>query len=147
MPVAVKPLSYADLTGFLGGLLTAAGLSQPQDFPAFYEGPYIVEMPNRICTLTLQSGAGYAIEGAADMPQFQVRIRSEQSLQATAETDAFLLDQLIFQARYPTKLASGMNLSFCGRIGGAPAPLGPPDQAYRFDYTCNYQAVVGVRNV
>lgn len=138
---AVTPLSFDDITVWLKSLLSEKELSK---FPEFREGPYIHETPDRLCTLTLSSGAGYAMEGAADQPQFQIRVRSDQNKQQTASYDINLLDMRIFQARFPTKLASGMNLLLVSRVGGSPAPLGPPDAAYRYDYTGNYAATVGV---
>ena len=141
MVTVVQPLSYDDLSDWLKQLILGAEI---ENFPPFFQGPYIQELPNRICTLTLQPGSGYAMEGAADQPHFQVRIRSDQLAQGVAEKDAFTLDKLIFAAKFPTKLSSGMNLLLVARFGGAPATLGPPDSAQRFDYICNYNAVVGV---
>jgi hypothetical protein len=152
MVLAVTPLTYNDVKTFLQGLLTANG-TKLESFPTFSEGPYILELPNQICTITLVSGGGYLMEGASDTPQFQVRIRSDQGAPGTSDVqtvvaaNAALLDKLIFQAQYPTKLASGMNLLLASRVGGAPAPLGLPDATYRFDYTCSYYAVIGVSNV
>jgi hypothetical protein len=140
MSTAVQPLSYTDIQTWLSSLIPE---EQAKNFPPFFQGPYIIESPDRICTITLMSGAGYSMEGAADEPQFQIRIRSDQNKQSTAESDSYLLDMLIFQQRPPIKLVSGMNLLLVTRVGGAPAPLGPPDGAYRFDYVCNYSATVG----
>lgn len=150
MTVAVTPLSYDDIQTWLSGLVTAAEID---GFPQFNEGPYIPELPNQLCTITLTPGAGYQMEGAADQPQFQIRFRSDQGAssapgrnpaQSVTETNAFALDKLIFTAALPTKLKSGMNLLLVARVGGAPSTLGPPDASYRFDYVCNYYAVVGV---
>lgn len=149
----VTPLSYDDIQSWLSGLLVVEGIT---GFPPFNEGPFIPETPNKLCTITLAPGAGYQMEGAADQPQFQLRFRSDQGgssspgknpVQADIEQFAFTLDKLILQqsiSGFPTKLPSGMNLLLVARVGGAPASLGPPDSAYRFDYVCNYYAVVGV---
>lgn len=150
MVTAVTPLSYDDIQGWLSGLITAAGIT---GFPPFNEGPFIPETPNQLCTVTLSPGAGYQMEGAADQPHFQLRYRSDQGassspgrnpVQAAVESNAFALDKLIFQANFPAVLLSGMRLLLVSRVGGAPATLGPPDAAYRFEYVCNYYAVVGV---
>lgn len=144
MPLMPPPpqLTYSDLSTWLQGLLTAASVSQ---FPDFNEGPYIPEMPNELCSITLTGGTGYQLEGGADAPTFQVRVRSEQSNQSSAEQQSLLLDQLIFLAQYPTALASGLKLLLVSRVGGGPASIGPPDDAYRFDYVCNYYAIVGAQ--
>lgn len=145
MPLMPAPpeLTYEDLSAWLQGLLTAAGTQIASAFPAFNEGPYIPEMPNELCSITLTGGTGFQMEGAADAPTFQVRIRSEQNNQVTAKLQSNVLDKLIFQAHFPTTLASGLFLLLVSRVGGAPASIGPPDDAYRFDYVCNYYAVVG----
>lgn len=146
MPLMAAPpqLTYADLSTWLTGLLELAPVNPiTQNFPNFNEGPYIPEMPNELCSITLTGGTGFQMEGAADAPTFQVRVRSDQNNQGTAEQQSLLLDQLIFQAQFPTTLTSGFKLLLVSRVGGAPASIGPPDDAYRFDYVCNYYAIVG----
>jgi hypothetical protein len=112
-------------------------------FPTFNEGPYIPEMPDELLSITITGGTGFQMEGAADAPTFQIRIRSGQNNQSSARSQANVLDGLIFQAAFPTRLASGANLSLVSRVGGAPDSIGPPDDAYRYDYVCNYYAIVG----
>ncbi len=136
-------LTYSDLSTWLQSLVNAAGSQVSSAFPGLNEGPYIPDMPNELCTVTLTGGTGFQLEGAADAPTFQVRIRSDQQAQTSAETNANTLDKLIFQAQFPTVLASGLNLLLVSRIGGAPASIGPPDDAYRYDYVGNYYAIVG----
>lgn len=145
MPVMPPPpqLVFADLSSWLQGLVTAAGTQIASSFPEFNEGPYIPEMPDELCSITLTGGTGYQMEGAADAPTFQIRIRSPQNNQSPAEQHANLLDKLIFEAKFPTSLASGLQLLLVSRVGGAPASIGPPDDAYRFDYVCNYYAIIG----
>lgn len=145
MPLMPAPpqILYSDLQTWLQSLLAAAGTLVTSGFPDFNEGPYIPEMPDELCTITLTGGTGWQMEGAADGPTFQVRVRSQQNAQGTAEQQSLLLDKLIFMAQYPTALASGLKLLLVSRVGGGPASIGPPDDAYRFDYVCNYYAIVG----
>ena len=145
MPLTPAPplLLFSDLQDWVQSLLTAAGPLVSSAFPSINEGPYIPEMPDELCTFTLTGGTGFQMEGAADAPTFQARFRSQQNDQSTAETQARTLDGLIFQAQYPTVLTSGQKLLLVSRVGGAPASIGPPDDSYRFDYVCNYYAIVG----
>ena len=145
MPLIPAPpqLVFSDLKTWIEDLLAAAGTLTTSDFPHLHEGPYIIEMPDELCSITLTGGTGWMMEGAADAPTFQIRVRSAQNNQRTAETNSLLLDKLIFLAQFPTKLASGLNLLLVSRVGGGPAAIGPPDDAYRFDYVCNYYAIVG----
>lgn len=145
MPLVPPPaeLTYEDLSAWLQQILNLAGTQVASAFPEFNEGPYIPEMPDELCTLTLTGGVGFQMEGAADQLTFQVRIRSQQNNQSTARDQANVLDKLIFQAAYPTVLSSGLKLLLVSRTGGAPASIGPPDDAYRFDYVGNYYAIVG----
>ncbi|HEV2172916.1 MAG TPA: hypothetical protein VGR71_05080 [Nitrospira sp.] len=145
MPLMPPPpqLTFADLSTWLQGIVDAAGTIVSSTFPHIREGPYIPDMPDELCTITLTGGTGFQMEGAADAPTFQARIRSQQQQQDTAEQQANVLDKLIFNAQFPATLASGLKLLLVSRIGGAPSSIGPPDDAYRFDYVCNYYAIVG----
>ena len=142
-PQPPAPLSYDDVSKWITGLLNASGLLVTMPFPTFNEGPYIPEMPDELLSITITGGTGFQMEGAADAPTFQIRIRSGQNNQSSARSQANVLDGLIFQAAFPTRLASGANLSLVSRVGGAPDSIGPPDDAYRYDYVCNYYAIVG----
>jgi hypothetical protein len=145
VPGPPPQLTYADLSSWLQGLVAAAGAQVAESFPTFNQGPYVLDMPDSLCTVTLTAGTGFQMEGAADGPTFQIRIRSEQENQQNGELNANLLDSLIFQAQFPTLLPSGYKLLLVSRVGGAPASLGPPDDAYRYDYVCNYYAIVGAK--
>jgi hypothetical protein len=134
---------WADLSAWLRSQLTAAGTQIASAFPDFNEGPYIPEMPDELCTVTITSGIGFQMDGAADQYSFQVRIRSQQNDQSSAESQILTLDRLIFQSKFPTVLDTGSRLLLVARSGGPPSSIGPPDDSYRFDYTCNYYAIVG----
>src|SRR4051794_16289128 len=101
-PIQAPPqLRWSDLAAWLQGLITSAGTQVSSAFPQFNEGPYIPEMPDELCTVSLTGGIGFQMEGAADQSTFQIRIRSAQNDQSTAGEQASVIDQLIFQARFP----------------------------------------------
>lgn len=135
------PLTFDDLSTWLSVLAQGAGVSLPANIN---EGPYVPDMPNKLITITQMSGTGFQNEGALDGPSFQLRVRSAQNDQTSAETLANALDKLIFDQLFPQRLKSGTPLLLVSRIGGAPAIMGPPDDAFRYDYVCNYYAMVGV---
>jgi Bacteriophage minor capsid protein len=112
------------------------------DIDRLNQGPFIPSMPDRLITVTMLPGAGYDTdEGALDQPTFQIRCRSAQGDQTSAESDAFEIDKKIFGAPFPA-LVDGVRIVLVTRLAGAPAPLGPPDDGDRFDYVCTYRAVV-----
>jgi hypothetical protein len=112
------------------------------EWPEFREGPYIHEMPDRLVTVTLLPGPGLSFEGLADQPAFQVRVRSKQNYQIDAETVSLSIDRAIFSQHFP-QVFQGVNLMLVTRSAGQPAPLGPPDDAFRYDYVCTYRTVIG----
>ena len=128
------PLTYSTLADWLVSL----GVDQT----VLNQGPFIPKMPDELTTLTLLPGLGYTTEGALDNPSFQVRCRSGQNDQQSAEAAAFDIDSRIFRAQYPITV-DGVRIVVVDRLGGAPAPLGPPDDAERIDYVCTYRAVIG----
>jgi len=143
-------LTVGTLVDWLASLSTLPP-TPPISWPAIMMGPYIHEMPDRLITVTLLPGLGYAMEGAVDQPTFQVRVRSDQNNQASGEILAQDIDFRILNAKFPVTLNFANDLvsidtkvSLVTRAAGSPAPLGPPDQAFRYDYTCTYRAVIGV---
>ena len=113
-----------------------------------YAGPHIPKMPDRIAIITAVPGVGYLYEGAADQIGFQTRIRGMGSPDdhvsySDAETLAFALDSLIFSAAFPV-IVDGQVIVRAFRLGGQPAPMSPaPDDADRYEFSCNYVAIVG----
>lgn len=106
-------------------------------------GPYVPDMPDRICVITATPGPGYLLEGAADAGAFQARVRGPQDDPAAAEAAAFLLDRLIKNARFPVTV-NGQVLVHVHRLAGQPAFLtGPSDDGNRFELTCQYIAIAG----
>lgn len=114
-----------------------------------FPGPYVQKMPDRIVTITTTTGPGFVFEGAADAVGFQARVRgvpSPNDLQsyADAESLAFLLDSLVFNAMFPVTV-DGRVFVKAFRSGSQPSPLSPsPDDADRYEFICNYILIVGV---
>lgn len=123
--------------------------SQDKEGVPFYPGPYIPKSPDRVVIVTAMPGVGFALEGNADWAAFQARIRGMQSPNEAqsytdAESLAFQLDSLIFNAAFPV-VVNGQTLVKVYRAGGQPAPLGAgPDDADRYEFTASYAALVGV---
>jgi hypothetical protein len=121
-------------------------------WPPLRSGPYINEMPDKLITLTMLPGLGFAAEGALDQPSFQVRCRGDQNDQSSAENIAFQIDDAIFNAQYPVSSVDfsndydpPLNIVLVTRLSGAPAPLGPPEEpSFRYEYVCTYRCVIGV---
>ncbi len=127
--------------------LTGLGWDTDQERGApLVPGPYVLEEPDRLVTLTAVPGPGYIIEGAADASAFQARVRGPQDDPGEAERLAYALDSLIFSAPFPVTLTDGTVLIHVHRLGSAPTPLAPgPDDGLRFELTCTYLAYAGTR--
>ena len=115
-----------------------------QPWPDIVSGPFIRDMPDRLVSITLLPGLGYAMEGSVDQPSFQVRARGDQSDQGDAETIAMDIDTAIFVQHFPQVFAD-TNFLLVTRLAGMPAPLGPPVQndGMRLEYVCTYRTVIG----
>lgn len=107
-------------------------------------GPYIPRSPDKMVIITGGDGPGFILDGAADASNFQVRLRGPQNDQFTASSQAALLDAMIFSALFPAMI-DGVSIVHIHRVGSGPSPLGGgPDDAYRYEYTCNYLMITGV---
>jgi hypothetical protein len=111
-------------------------------WPPFMEGPYIHDMPDRVVHVSMLPGLGWAMDGAVDQPSFQVRVRGDQHSQADAENVALQIDQAIYNQHFPQQL-NGVNFVIVTRQAGTPAPLGPPDDGFRYEYVCTYRTMIG----
>ena len=135
------PLPTADLIAWLVSL--GENVTQEYGMP-IVAGPYVPDMPDRICVATPTPGPGFILEAAADAGAFQVRVRGSQDDQGDAERLAYALDSLILQAQFPARTASGQVIIHIHRLGGTPAPLsGDPDDGDRWSYICSYLAIAG----
>jgi hypothetical protein len=116
---------------------------QELGFPLF-PGPFIERSPDKAVFITGAGGPGYVLDGAADASNFQARVRGGQNDQFSAELAAEKLDFLIYSALYPA-LVDGVKIVLISRFGSGPSPLGSgPDDALRWEYTCDYTMTTGV---
>lgn len=125
-----------------GGLTATALVTwlSGYDITPVYPGAYWPDSPDRLAVITMQPGAGLLLEGAMDAPAFQIRIRGGQNNPGDAEQIARAYDYVILTAA-PLDL-DGARVGVITRSGGAPAPLGGPDSAWRQEWTCTYVARV-----
>jgi hypothetical protein len=108
-------------------------------------GPYVPDSPDTLAVVTMTPGAGFMRDGATDMCGFQARVRGGQSgdgstdAQAITEALAYKLDDLIFAASYPARLASGRTLVIAHRLSGMPSPMPQAsDDLDRWTYVASY---------
>lgn len=127
-----------------GPVLTADGLcdwltSQGADW-TLLPGPYVPDEPDRLTVVTMLPGPGLSTEQAMDTVGFQLRTRGGQRDYNDAQDMANGLDYVILAALSP--LVGGVQVKYMDRTGGAPAPLGEPDNGDRQTFTATYHAVV-----
>ena len=110
-------------------------------------GPYIPPRPNRVVVATLSPGAGTLREDLFDQPAFQLFCRGDQNdlTGATAGAIAQAYDRaLLFNAAAANTTVVDDHGARLGRLvgvqraGGAPSPIGPPDDGHRVELTCTY---------
>jgi hypothetical protein len=135
------PLPTTDILAWIESL----GWNSAQEIGApIVMGPYILKVPDKLVTVTPTPGPGFVYEAAADANAFQARVRGGQNDQPGAEALAYQLDSLILGAQFPAVSASGMTIVHIHRLGGTPSPLAPnPDDAERYEYTCQYLVIAG----
>jgi hypothetical protein len=116
--------------------LTGLGLT----VPVINGAGTIPDMPDRICVVTPIPGVGLALEGVADTPGFQVRMRGSQNQPDDAENLALDADRRILGAALPAAVGT-THLVWVTRSGGRPAPLSAaPDDGGRTEFVCTYLA-------
>lgn len=108
-------------------------------------GPYLNIMPDRLVTATVSGGSGTSGEEQYDdRPTFQIRSRGAQGAEPDAEQIAWAVDIFLRRIQGPVWTPAGTLIKAVTRTGGQPTPLGQPDEAMRYTFTCNYIAIVGV---
>jgi hypothetical protein len=133
MPFTTVQFTTVDAITFL------RGLSPQLASVPFHAGPYIVDTPDQIVTVTPTSAApGLALDGIADDKTFQVRCRGEDSDPASAEALALFIDDAVLRADIPTAVGTKW-LFTVYRVGQPPTPLSAtPDNGDRWEYIANY---------
>lgn len=107
-------------------------------------GPYIPPMPSVLVTFTFSGGLGLVTdEGMLDDLAVQMRVRGDANDQSGPEAMAAKYEALLLGAPLPITIGS-TRFHAIDRTGGAPAPLGPPDDGDRYEYVSNYRMVVGL---
>lgn len=106
----------------------------------------IPDVPNRIIAVTLQSGAGFSMDGLFDAVGFQITARGAENNYPDAEFIAFEIDDILTGKFHDAKSMSfwmdDVYVDAIGRTGGGPIQLPYSDDASRFMLTCNYYAQV-----
>lgn len=120
------------------GWLTGLGITVP-----LYPGTQrIPDMPDRIGVVTPLTGTGLSMEGLADTPGFQLRIRGAQYDPDDAETIAYDADKRILGAAFPATIGP-VQLTAITRSGGRPALLSvTPDSGNRTEMVCTYLTTI-----
>lgn len=108
-----------------------------------YDGAgYVPDMPDEIGVVTPVSGAGLQLDGIADTPGFQLRVRGAQNDPGSAERLALEADRRILAAPTPVMVGTTRLVSVT-RQGGRPAPMSPrPDDGGRTEYVCTYLTMI-----
>ena len=102
----------------------------------------IPEMPDRIAVVTPLPGAGLSLEGLADTPGFQLRVRGAQNSPDDCEAIAYDADKRILAAGFPVTIGA-VRLTSITRSGGRPALLSPqPDAGNRTEMVCTYLTTI-----
>lgn len=116
---------------------------QETGYPLF-EGPYILQSPDRAVFITSTSGPGAVTEeGLPQAAGFQIRLRGPSDDDVTPESYANLLDSLILNASFPV-VVDNVTINHIHRLGGPPTPLPVDPNDLRREYTATYVIITGV---
>lgn len=105
-------------------------------------GPFVPDMPDGLCVLTLVSGPGILLEGTIDGIAVQARVRGQQRNPTDAETRAYRVDNLIIEASKPGAIGSHW-FTDTYRLGGTPTPVQNDLDGERVNFTAAYVFEVG----
>jgi hypothetical protein len=105
------------------------------------------DLPNRVISVTLVSGAGFSMDGLFDAIGFSITCRGGENNFPDAEAIANEVDNII-TGNFPGIksmsffLNDDIYVDVLGRTGGGPIQLPLADVQSRFMFTCNYYAQV-----
>lgn len=105
------------------------------------------DLPNRIISVTLTSGAGFSMDGLFDAVGFTVTCRGAENNFTDAEMIAKEVDDILTGKFLDAKSISffmddDVYVDVIGRTGGGPVQFPMADNQSRFIFTCNYYAQV-----
>jgi len=104
------------------------------------------DMPNRIISVTLTSGAGFSMDGLFDAVGFTVTCRGGENNFTDAEMIAKEVDDILtgkfVDAKSMSFFMDDVYVDVIGRTGGGPVQFPMSDDQSRFIFTCNYYAQV-----
>jgi Bacteriophage minor capsid protein len=104
------------------------------------------DMPNRVISVTLTSGAGFVMDGLFDAVGFTVTCRGAENNFGDAEAIAKEVDDILTGKFVDVKSMSffleDVYVDIISRTGGGPVQFPMTDSQSRFIFTCNYYAQV-----
>jgi hypothetical protein len=109
-------------------------------------GGRLPDLPNRVISIVMISGAGFQMDGLFDAVGFSVTCRGGENNFADAEAIANEVDDILTGKAADVKSISfylgDVYVDVMGRTGSGPTQLPVPDIQSRFMFTCNYYAQV-----
>lgn len=103
-----------------------------------YAGTYLASMPNRVISVTPQTGRGLELEGMIDSPVVRIHSRGAINNLGDAEDIAYEIDTLILEAPINFDIAVGVHVNIMDRLAGAPSAISHADSVSRWVFTCSY---------
>lgn len=104
------------------------------------------ELPNRVISVVLTSGAGLTMDGLFDAIGFTITCRGGENNYSDAEALANEVDDILTGKAPNVKSMSftlgNVYVDVMGRTGSGPVQLPLPDIQSRYMFTCNYYAQV-----
>lgn len=130
------------IVGWLSGLgIRPGGLVDVEVIDVAEPGFAMPEMPDRVAIVAPAAGAGLAMEGVLDRPEFDLYVRGPQGDRAAADVMAQTADRLILGAQFPAQVAGAWLVSV-QRMGGRPAPVDRGIDGDRATYTATYSTEI-----
>lgn len=137
--VVLTVWTTAVIVQWLAGLgIRPGGTVDVELIAAAEPGVAMPEMPDRVAIVVPAPGAGLAMEGVLDRPEFDLMIRGPQGRPLEAQAMAQAADRLILAASVPAELGPGTWVTAVDRVGGRPAPVDRGMDGDRATYQATY---------